>query len=104
MRVIMAQRDSDITGDGQVFDGERAIGRAHVDIRVPRAAIVTGERHKAERRGEDGRVGTIWFLGQTQLGPPLTLIGKELSMRLDSGRTVQFMLFDSGNIRVLAVT
>jgi hypothetical protein len=100
----MGQRDSDISGDGDVFDGDGAIGRAHVDIRVPRAAVATTERHKAERSGKDGRMGTIWFLGQTPLGPPLALIGKELSIRLDGGRTVQFTLFDSGNIHVLRVT
>jgi hypothetical protein len=100
----MDRRDPDISGDGDVFHGERAIGRAHVDIRVPRGAVATSERDKPEPSGKDGRMGTIWFLGQTPLGPPLALIGKELSIRLDSGRTVQFMLFDSGNIHVLRVT
>ena len=98
----MKPREADISGDGDIFEGERAIGRAHVDIRVPRASV--GERRKAERRSTARRMGTIWFQGQTPLGPPLDLIGKELSMRLDDGRTMEFMLFDSGNIHVRRIT
>ena len=100
----MDQRESDISGDGDVFDGERAIGRAHVDICVPPAAVATSERHKDERSEKDGRMGMIWFQGQTPLGPPFALIGKELKMRLDGGRSLDFMLCDSGNIHALRIT
>ena len=84
----MDQRESDISGDGDVFDGERAIGRAHVDSRVPPAAAATSERHKAERSETGRRRGTILFHGQTPLGPPFALIGKELKLRLDDGRSL----------------
>ena len=102
IRFSMKPRESDISGDGDIFDGERAIGRAHVDIRVPSAS--SGERHKAERRSTARRMGAIWFQGQTPSGPPLDLIGKELTMRLDDGRTVEFVLFDSATIHVRRIT
>ena len=82
IRLSMDQRESDISGDGDVFNGETAIGRAHVDIRVPRGAPTT-ERRKAERSGTGRRMGTIWFQGQKPHPPLAGLIGKDLTMRLD---------------------
>ena len=101
--VTMDERESDISGDGDVFNGESAIERAHVDMRVPRGAPATG-RCKAERIGTGRRMGTIWFQGQPPPGPPPDLIGKDLTLRLDDGRSVEFKLFDSGTIQVLRIT
>lgn len=79
----------------------RSVGRAHINIRIARAAgTTTSERRKAERKG----VGTIRFHNQGPLGVPLALIGKQLTMRLDDGRTLDFMLCDSGNIIAVRVT
>jgi hypothetical protein len=94
-----------IKSEGNVFDDQgRSVGRAHVDIRLPRAAATTSERRTAEREGTGRRMGTIRFQSQGLLGPPAALIGKALTMRLDDGRTLEFMLFDSRNIQVLRIT
>ena len=94
-----------IRSEGDVSDDQgRSVGRAHVDIRIPRAAATTSERRTAEREGAGRRMGTIRFQGQGLLGPPAALVGKVLTMRLDDGRTLEFMLFDSRNIHVLWIT
>jgi hypothetical protein len=81
-----------VVGASDGRDGlRRLVGRAHVKIRIPRAAgTTTCERRKAERKG----VGSIRFDNQGPLGAPLALIGKQLTMRLDDGRTLDFMLCD----------
>ena len=71
----------------------RSVGRAHVNIRLPRAAgTTTSDERKAEQKG------TIRFYHQGPGGPSLTLVGKQLKMRLNDGRMLDFMLCDSGNI------
>lgn len=87
-------------GEGDVFDDRgRAVGRARLTARRPRPPDTTGERRGAEQR----LVGKIVFDGAAPTGPPLDLIGKRLTMRLDDGRTLDLMLFDSGNIHVIRV-
>lgn len=80
----------------------RSVGRAQVNIRFSRATgTATSKWRRVERKG----AGTIRFHNQGPgLGPPLTLIGKQLTMRLDDGRTLEFMLCDSGNIVDVRVT
>ena len=71
----------------------RSVGRAHVNIRLPRAAgTTTSDERKAEQKG------TIRFYNQGPLGPSVTLVGQQLKMRLTDGRMLDFMLCDSGNI------
>ena len=83
-----------VSRDG--LDGlrRRSVGRAHVNIRLPRAAgTTTSDERKAEQKG------TIRFYNQgPSLGPSVTLVGQQLSMRLNDGRMLDFMLCDSGNI------
>ena len=59
IRFSIVLLEADISGDSDLFDGERAIGRAHVDIRVPRASA--GERRKAERLSTARRMGPFGF-------------------------------------------
>lgn len=80
----------------------RSVGRAQVNICLPRAAgTTTSKWRKVERKG----AGTIRFHNQgPSLGPPLALIGKQLTMRLHDGRMLDFRLCDSGNIVDVRVT
>ena len=76
----------------------RSVGRAHVNIRLPRAAgTTTSDERKAEQQG------IIRFYHQGPLGPPVALVGQQLTMRLNDGRTLDFTLCDSGNIIDLRV-
>jgi hypothetical protein len=71
----------------------RSVGLAHVNIRLPRAAgTTTSDERKAEQKG------IIRFHHQGPLGPPVALVGQQLTMRLNDGRTLDFTLCDSGNI------
>lgn len=91
-------RDADL-GAAVSLDGldglrRRSVGRARVNIRLPRAAgTTTSDERKAEQQG------TIRFYNQgPSLGPSVTLVGQQLEMRLNDGRMLDFMLCDSGNI------
>lgn len=91
-------RDADL-GAAVSLDGldglrRRSVGRAHVNIRLPRAAgTTTSDERKAEQQG------TIRFYNQgPSLGPSVTLVGQQRKMRLNDGRMLDFMLCDSGNI------
>jgi hypothetical protein len=76
----------------------RSVGLAHVNIRLPRAAgTTTSDERKAEQQG------IIRFYHQGPLGPPVALVGQQLTMRLNDRRTLDFTLCDSGNIIDLRV-
>jgi hypothetical protein len=83
-----------VSRDGLAELRRRSVGRAHVSIRLPRA---TGSTSSGKRNAE--LQGTIRFANQgPSLGPSVTLVGQQLKMRLTDGRTLDFMLCDSGNI------
>jgi hypothetical protein len=93
-RVLLRDAGYGVTIPWDGLDGlRRSVGRAHVNIRLPRAAgTTTSDERKAEQKG------TIRFYHQGPGGPSLTLVGKQLKMRLNDGRMLDFMLCDSGNI------
>jgi hypothetical protein len=95
-RVRLADADLGAAVSLDGLDGlrRRSVGRARVNIRLPRAAgTTTSDERKAEQQG------TIRFYNQgPSLGPSVTLVGQQLEMRLNDGRMLNFMLCDSGNI------
>jgi two-component system, cell cycle response regulator CpdR len=81
-------------------DGHRnSVGRANATVYVPRTAGTVSDRPAAHRKG----TGIIRFHDQGPVGPPLALIGKQLRMRLDDGRTLDFVLCDSGNMAAVRI-
>jgi hypothetical protein len=94
-RVLLRHANYGVAVSLDGLDGlrRRSVGRARVNIRLPRAAgTTTSDERKAEQEG------TIRFYHQGPLGPPVALVGQQLTMRLTDGRTLDFMLCDSGNI------